>query len=115
MSSTLIKNNSSTVCYSALERGSGSVSLPIYEERPKVVGSPPPLSMLNKLERIQERHLSDPPDTSDLKPYQIAMGANDHSKVHFPSSVLSVLKSNQSKGAKSNTGNHLPLAEFMSF
>jgi hypothetical protein len=115
MSSTLIKNNSSMVGYSTLGRGSGYVSLPNHEDRPKVIGSPPPHSMLDKLERIQERHLSDPPDTSDLKPYQIPMGGNDHSMAHFPSSVLSVLKSNQSKGAKSNTSNHLPLAEFMSF
>ena len=115
MSSTLIKNNFSTVGYSTLERGSGSVSLSNHQERPKVVGSPPSLSMVEKLERIKERHLSDPPDTSNLKPYQIAMGANDHSKVHFPSSVLSVIKSNHSKGAKSQKINHLPLAEFMSF
>ena len=115
MSSTLIKNNFSTGCYSTLERGSGSVPLSNHEKRPKVVGSPPSLSMLDKLERIQERHLSDPPDTSDLKPYQISMGGNDHSMVDSTSPLSSVLKSNQSKGAKSNTGNHLPLAEFMSF
>ncbi len=115
MSSTLIKNNFSTVAYSTLDRGSGSVSLSNHEERPKVVGSPPPLSMVEKLERIQERHLSDPPGTSGLKPFQISMGGNDHSMVFSASSLSSVLKSNQSKGAKSNTGNHLPLAEFMSF
>ncbi|HAU59480.1 MAG TPA: hypothetical protein DCW45_03830, partial [Opitutae bacterium] len=56
-----------------LEQGTGSVSLPNHEKKPKVVGTSPPLSMLDKLERIQERHLSDPPDTSDLKPYQISM------------------------------------------
>jgi len=103
------------VGYSTLGRGSGYVSLPINEERPKVIGSPPPLSMLDKLERIQERHLSDPPDTSDLKPYQISMGGNDHSMFFSTSTLSSVLMANQSKGAKSNTGNHLPLAEFMSF
>ncbi len=115
MSSTLIKNNFITVPNSALERGSGSVSLPIHEERPKGVGSPPSLSMLDKLERIQKRHLSDPPDTSDLKPYQISMDGNDNSMVNSTNSVASVLKLNQSENANSIIGNHLPLAEFMSF
>ena len=115
MSSTLIKNNFSTVAYSTLERGSGSVSLSNHEERPKVVGSPPPLSMVEKLERIQERHLSDPPDTSDLKPFQISMGGNDHSMVDSTSTLSSVLMANQSKRANPSTSNHLPLAEFMSF
>ena len=115
MSSTLIKNNFRPVSYRTIKQSSCSVSLPIHKERNKVIGPPPPLSMLDKLERIQERHHSDPPNTSDLKPYQISMGGNDHSKVHFPSSVLSVIKSNHSKGAKSQKNNHLPLAEFMSF
>ena len=115
MSSTLIKNNFSTVGYSTLERGSGSVSLSNHQERPKVVGSPPSLSMVEKLERIQERRHSDPPNTSDLKPYQISMGVNDHSMVLSPSSVSSILKINNPKGAKSQKNNHLPLAEFMSF
>ena len=115
MSSTLIKNNSSTVAYCTLERGSGSVSLPNHEERPKVLGPPPPFSMIDKLERIQERHLSDPPNTSDLKPYQISMGGNDNSIINSACSVSSVLRSNRSKSSIPNIGNHLPLAEFMSF
>ena len=115
MSSTLIKNNCSTVPNSALERGSGSVSLSNHEERLKVGGASPPLSMLEKLERIQERHLSDPPNTSDLKPFQISIGGNDHNMVDSTSSLSSVLMANQSKRANPNTSNHLPLAEFMSF
>jgi len=115
MSSSLIKNNFSTVAYSTLERGSGSVSLSNHEERPKVVGSQPLLSMVEKLERIQERHLSDPPNTSDLKPFQISMGGNDHSMVDSTSTLSSVLMANQSKRANPSTSNHLPLAEFMSF
>ena len=115
MSSTLIKNNFSTVAYSTLDRGSGSVSLSNHEERPKVVGSPPPLSMVEKLERIQERHLSAPPDTSGLKPFQISMGGNDHSMVDSTSTLSSVLMANQSKRENPSTSNHLPLAEFMSF
>ena len=115
MSSTLIKNNSSMVGYSTLGRGSGYVSLPNHEDRPKVIGSPPPHSMLDKLERIQERHLSDPPDTSDLKPFQISMRGNDHSMVDSTSTLSSVIMANQSKRANPSTSNHLPLAEFMSF
>ena len=115
MSSTLIKNNFSTAGYRTLEQGPSSVSLPNHEERPKGVGPPPPLSILDKLERIQARHHSDPPDTSDLNPYQISMDGNDHSMVDSTISLSSVLKSNQSKNANSNIGNHLPLAEFMSF
>jgi hypothetical protein len=115
MSSTLIKNNSSMVGYSTLGRGSGYVSLPNHEDRPKVIGSPPPHSMLDKLERIRRRHLSDPPETSNLNPYQITKGVDGSSMVSPASLVLSIFKANQSKSASPHSGNHLPLAEFMSF
>ncbi len=115
MSSTLIKNNFITLPKRTLEQGTGSVTLPIHEEKPKVAGASPPLSMLDKLVRIQERHLSDPPDTSNLKPYQISMGGNDNSIINSACSVSSVLRSNRSKSSIPNIGNHLPLAEFMSF
>ena len=115
MSSTFINNNFITLPKRTIEQGSGSVSLPNHEERPKVLGPPPPFSMIDKLERIQERHLSDPPNTSDLKPYQISMGGNDNSIINSACSVSSVLRSNRSKSSIPDVGNHLPLAEFMSF
>ena len=114
MSSTLIKNNFIKLPNRTLEQGTGSVSLPNHEKKPKVVGTSPPLSMLDKLERIHERHLSDPPDTSDLKPYQISMEGKDHCMTNQANSVSSVLRSNRSKRSSSNSS-HLPLAEFMSF
>ena len=115
MSSTLIKNNFITLSKRTLEQGTGSVTLPNHKKKPKVAGASPPLSMIDKLERIQERHLSVPPDTSDLKPYQISIGGEDHCMINPAGSVSSVLKSNQSKNENSNIGNHLPLAEFMCF
>ena len=115
MSSTLIKNNFITLPNRILEQGPSSFCLPNHDEKPKVVGTSPPLSMLDKLERIQERHLSDPPNTSDLKPYQISMGGNDNSIINSACTVSSVLRSNRSKSSIPNIGNQLPLAEFMSF
>jgi hypothetical protein len=115
MSSTLIQNNFITVPNRTVEQGPDSITLPNHEKRPKVVGSPPPLSMLEKLERIRRRHLSDPPETSNLNPYQITKGVDGSSMVSPASLVLSIFKANQSKSASPHSGNHLPLAEFMSF
>ena len=115
MSSTLIKNNFITLPNRTLEQSPAFVSPLNHEEKPKVVGTAPPLSMLDKLERIRERHLSDPPETSDLKPYQISMGGNDNSIINSACTVSSVLRSNRSKSSIPNIGNQLPLAEFMSF
>ena len=115
MSSTLIKQIPKTTLYGTPEHGPGKLSLPKYQKRHRGVELSPPLSMLDKLERIQERHLSDPPDTGGLKPYQISTGGKNNCMLNTATSVSSVLRTNQLKSANSNTGNHLPLAEFMSF
>ena len=113
MSSTLNKNNFSTVHPKSRMQATFNVSSPDQERRLRPVESSPSLSMLNKLGRIRERHLSDPLKTIGLKPYQISKVGNCNCIVNSVCTVSSILRACKAKSENAHTGNHLPLVELM--
>ena len=112
MSSTQTKTIFRSVHAKTRKRDLNPVSLCKHRKRPRGLGSSPSLLIQDKLDRIRKRNLSDPPDTTGLKPFEISMDRSRNNIVHRACSVSSILKS---KSANLHTGNHLPLANFMSF